>query len=311
MRTYSFGVETVPAALAGDLLIGSVHNGRNYRIMLARARGEEILETRFLGERNDWEGHAIARIEDGYVIGGAVEGKATPDGGEGWKAYIARLDESLNPLWEREIEIRGNECVYSILPAGGSIFIAGETGRPRNKGFFVGKLSMEGELDWLKDFGNWEDVVTASLLPGERPRLVGNVKDEGWKVITFDFAPNGNFLGQELLAEDGIALTAALWNGKLILAGYDGDDLWVWGGGWEVTIPNGSATSLLPLESRLLVGGEIEGRAIVMEFGSNGEILWKKPLWERGWVEVLAREIAAGVKEEGERTVMALEAIGR
>ncbi|WP_237266238.1 hypothetical protein [Thermococcus cleftensis] len=159
MRTYSFGVETVPAALADDLIVGSVHDGRNYRIMLARVVWEEIIETRFLAGENDWEGHSAAELDSGYIIGGAVEGVATPDGGEGWKAYVARLDESLNVLWERKIDVRENGAAYSVLPAEEGLFIAGETGRPGDKGFFLGRLSLEGELLWLRDFGHWEDVV--------------------------------------------------------------------------------------------------------------------------------------------------------
>ncbi|MDK2914183.1 MAG: hypothetical protein PWQ79_1098 [Thermococcaceae archaeon] len=309
MRRHSFGIETVPVALAGDLLIGSIHDGRNYKIMLARVKGEEILETHFLSGKNDWEGHSIARIESGYMIGGAAEGKATPDGGEGWKAYVARLDEDLNVLWERKIEIRGNEATYSILLAGDSVFIAGDTGRPGNMGFFAGKLSMEG-MEWLKDFGSWEEVVTASLLPGEMPRLIGSVKEGRWKVVAFDFDSDGNFLGREVIVKGGIALTAALWNGRLILAGYKGDNLWVWSKEWEVTLPNGAATSLLPLGDGLLVGGEVEGRAFIMKLSLSGKILWKKSPWERGWVEVLTREIVAGVKEEDEKRVMAIEVIG-
>ncbi|ASJ09667.1 hypothetical protein A3L11_10650 [Thermococcus siculi] len=310
MRTYSFGVETIPVAAAGDLLIGSVHDGKNYRIMLARISGDEILEIRFLTGEGDWEGHSIARINGGYLIGGAAEGMATPDGGEGWKAYVARLDENLNLLWERKIEIRGNGCVYSILPAGDSIFIAGDTGRAGNRGFFVGKLSVDGELLWLKDFSSWEDAMTASLIHGEMPKLIGSVKDGRWKVIAFDFDSDGNFLGQETIAEGGIALIATIWEDKLILAGYKGDDLWVWSREWEVTHPNGAATSVLPLEDGLLVGGELKGTALVMKFDSHGKILWKKPLWERGWVEVPTREIAAGLKEEDGKTVMIVEMLG-
>ena len=40
MRAYSFSAETVPVALTGDLLIGSVHDGNVYKTMLARLRGE-------------------------------------------------------------------------------------------------------------------------------------------------------------------------------------------------------------------------------------------------------------------------------
>ncbi|CAD5244763.1 hypothetical protein [Thermococcus camini] len=134
MRTHSFGAETVPVAMAGDLLVGSVHDGRNYKIMLTRINGEEIVETRFISGENDGEDHSIAEFRDGYLIGGAVEGAATPDGGEGWKAYLAGLDESLNVLWELKLNVRNNGAVYSILPGRDGFFIAGETGKPGDKG---------------------------------------------------------------------------------------------------------------------------------------------------------------------------------
>jgi len=211
MKIYSLGAETVPVALAGDLLIGSVHDGKNYKIMLARLDGEEILETRFLMGENDWEGHSGIKLDDGYLIGGAVEGIATPEGGKGWRAYVARLHENLNLLWELKLDVRNNGAVYSILPTNDGIFIAGETGRPGNKGFFVGKVSAEGELLWLKDFGSWEDAVFTALLSSENGlKLIGSVKTGGrWKVSSFDFDENGELRGEEAFAE-GIALTACL-----------------------------------------------------------------------------------------------------
>ncbi|WP_232460896.1 hypothetical protein [Thermococcus gorgonarius] len=53
MKTYSFGVETVPVALAGDLLVGSVHDGKAYKIMLARLDEEDIKELKFISGKND------------------------------------------------------------------------------------------------------------------------------------------------------------------------------------------------------------------------------------------------------------------
>lgn len=143
MRTHSFGVETVPAALAGDLAIGSVHDGKAYKIMLARLDGEEIKELRFLSGERDWEGHSIAKLKDGYLIGGALEGVATQDGGEGWKAYVARLDDGLNVIWEKKLKIPGNEAVYSILPIKGRALIAGETSDGEGRAFSSGRLRLK------------------------------------------------------------------------------------------------------------------------------------------------------------------------
>ncbi|NJE04880.1 hypothetical protein E3E36_01685 [Thermococcus sp. M36] len=304
MRIYSFGPETVPVAIAKDLIVGSVHDGRNYKIMLARVDGEEMVEIRFLAGKNDWEGHSAAKLADGYLIGGAVEGRATPDGGNGWKAYVARLDESLNVLWERKIEIRNNGAVYSIVPSGDTVFIAGDTGSPGNRGFFLGTLSLDGELLWLRDFGSWEDAMLTTLLPPEDGlRLIGSVKTRRWEVRAFEFDSSGELLGEEALAE-GIALTASVWRGKLVLAGYRGEGFWVRIGKENFKLREGAATSVLALENRLLIGGEIEGNAVLLGPNFNGKLLEKRLLWENGSVEALGENLALGVKEEGKKMVI-------
>ena len=75
-----------------------------------------------------------------------------------------------------------------------------------------------------------------------------------------------------------------------------------------MTLPNGAATSLLPTEDGLLVGGEVEGKAAAIKV-KDGEILWEKKLWERGWIEVLGTGVALGVKVEEGKTVMVVETL--
>lgn len=309
MKTYPFGVETVPVSLAGDLLIGSVHDGRAYKIMLARLNGEEIVETRFLSGKNDWEGHSVAKLDEGYLIGGAVEGFATPDGGEGWKGYIARLNKNLEVLWDRKLEILGNEAVYSILPAGEGAFIAGDTSDGKSRGFFLGEIAPEGKVLWLRTFGPWEDAVISNLIElNGKLLLVGSLKEEKWKIKAFEFGENGEVIRESELAE-GIALTAVKMGRKIILGGYTGRDFWVWSENWEVTLPNGAATSLLLVEDGLLVGGEVEGNAALIKV-RNGEIVSKRTLWENGAVEVLGKGAALGVKKEEGKRFMAVETTG-
>ncbi|WP_297548817.1 hypothetical protein [Thermococcus sp.] len=307
MRTYSFGIETVPTALDGDLLAGSVHDGRNYKIMLARLDKEEIKELMFLSGENDWEGHSVAKLDGDYLIGGAVEGVATPNGGNGWKAYVARLDKSLNVIWERKLEILGNEALYSILPDREGAFIAGETSNGRERSFFVGKISGDGEVLWLRKLGLWSDAVISGLVELDgRIFLVGSVKEGKWEVKAFEFTGNGELVAERELA-DGTALTAAEIGGKIVVGGYKGSDLWVWSESWEATLPNGAVTSILPVENGLLVGGEVEGKAVVIKLNPKGEILWGRELWKHGWVEVLSKSFALGVREEEGKTVMVVE----
>ncbi|WP_297072396.1 hypothetical protein [Thermococcus sp.] len=180
MRTHSFGAETVPVALAGDLLIGSVHDGKAYKLMLARLDGEEIEELKFLSGKNDWEGHSIAKLKDGYLIGGAAEGVATSDGGNGWKAYVAKLSDNLKVLWGRKLKILGNEAVYSILPDRSGAFIAGETSDERGRGFFIGRTTLEGEPLWLRTLGPWDDAVISGLVELDgKLFLIGSLKERG------------------------------------------------------------------------------------------------------------------------------------
>ena len=105
MRIYTFGKETVPVAGIstedGILIIGSVRN-ENYKIMLLKLNYEgELKWVKFYGGKNDWEGHSIAKVNDGYLIGGAVEGITTPEGGKSWKAYLAKVDENGDKIWEK------------------------------------------------------------------------------------------------------------------------------------------------------------------------------------------------------------------
>ncbi len=93
--------------------------------MLIKLNYEEELEWfKLFGGKNDWEGHSVAKANNGYLIGGAVEGIATPDGGKSWKAYLAKIDGNGNKIWERKYRILGNECVYSITPLKTAFFWA-------------------------------------------------------------------------------------------------------------------------------------------------------------------------------------------
>ncbi|GAB6101544.1 hypothetical protein JCM16138_07670 [Thermococcus atlanticus] len=79
-----------------------------------------------------------------------------------------------------------------------------------------------------------------------------------------------------------------------MLAGYRGENFWVRVGKEDFELGEGSATSLLPFGDKFLVGGELDGKAVVVEV-SDGESNLKK-LWNNGWVEVLSQTLALGVK---------------
>ncbi len=308
MRSYSFGSETVPVAMADDVIIGSVKIGKRYEIMLARVKGEEIISTRFISGNDDWEGHSLAKVDNGYIIGGAVEGKATSEGGEAWKAYVAGLDMNLNVIWERKIGIRNNGAVYTILPFKEEIFIAGEAGKPYNKGFFLGKLSLDGELLTLKDFGSWKDAFFTALLPSEGSiLLIGSVKEESWNVRVFEINNNFELLREESLSK-GIAFTACQARGKLILAGYREDKFWIRIGEHNIELGEGTATSLLRTGNKVIVGGELIKDAVIVEICEEADPK-VRVLWKNGWVEVLSEDVVAGIVDENRKTKMVIESL--
>ncbi|WP_237266237.1 hypothetical protein [Thermococcus cleftensis] len=144
-----------------------------------------------------------------------------------------------------------------------------------------------------------------ALLPSENGfKLIGSVKTGRWEVRVFDFGSSGEFLGEKALAE-GIALTAGLWCEKLVLAGYRGENFWVRVGKRGITLGEGTATSMFATRDRILVGGELEGNAVIVELPGGGEVVGRRKPWENGSVEVLGEGVALGVRE-GERIEMVI-----
>ncbi|NJE26892.1 hypothetical protein E3E22_09765 [Thermococcus sp. MV5] len=310
MRIYSFGEETVPAAGISTedsiLIIGSVRT-ENYKIMLLKLNyGEELKWVKFYEGKEDWEGHSIAKANNGYLIGGAVEGTASPEGGRGWKAYLAKVDENGNKIWERKYRILGNECVYSILPVQGNFLLGGEASDGEGKHLFGMGVDFKGNPLWTKTLGPWKDAVFTGLIKlNEGPVLVGSIKENGWKVISFEFCGGDNI--EQKVLDSGIALTVVELNGRPLPAGYRKEELWVsLIGEWELTLGKGVATTVLPVEDGILVGGELEGNAVILKLDFDGRVLWKEELWEDGCIEAVRGGIAVGVREEGEEIVMAI-----
>ena len=312
MKVYSFGIETVPVAGVsmedGILIIGSVRE-ENYKIMLLKLYYEEELKwVKFYEGKNDWEGHSIAKANNGYLIGGAVEGIATPEGGKNWKAYLAKVDENGNKIWERKYRILGNECVYSVVPVSDGILLGGESSDDSKRGFFLMKTDLKGNPLWERTLGSWEDAMFGGIIEGRGGfTLIGSVKDDSWKVIAFEFDWEGDIIGEKPLG-NGMALDVTDLNGKILITGDKNGEFWVsLIGEWETTLGGGTGVAVQILDDGILVGGELEGNAIVAKLGFDGKSVWKKKLWGEGWVEALGRNIAFGVRNEGEKSVMVIE----
>jgi len=133
------------------------------------------------------------------------------------------------------------------------------------------------------------------------------VKDDSWKVIAFEFDWEGDIIGEKPLG-NGMALDVRDLNDKILITGDKNGEFWVsLTGEWETTLGEGAGTAIQLLNDGILVGGELNGSAIVAKLGFDGKLIWKKKLWENGWIEVLSENLAFGVREEKEKMAMIVE----
>ena len=151
--------------LAGGFYLTGSRKNNNYQIIVIKMNGalEVEWERTFGPEPSDTEGHSASLIEDGLLICGCSGGKATPTGGQGWKAHLMKLSRSGEPIWERAIRLRGNECAYNVLP-GSKIHIFGETNGSENHGFFLSCLDSGGNVEWTKEHGKFEGVMAGGII---------------------------------------------------------------------------------------------------------------------------------------------------
>jgi len=322
MTVYSFGIETVPAAGIstedGILIIGSVRN-ENYKIMLLKLNYEGELEWfKFFGGKDDWEGHSIAKVNDGYLIGGAVEGVATPDGGKEWKAYLAKINKNGDRVWERKYSILDNECVYSIVPVSDGILLSGEASDGSKRGFFLMKTNENGEPLWFRTYGKWEDAVFGGIVViNDSIMLIGSSKNRnGWEIHLIRIDKEGEILEEKTLV-NGVVFDVVSTEKGILLAGEHNGRFYVAKLSeeneikWEKSFGNGVAIALEPMKDAILVGGELNRKAVLVKISKEGEPLWKKELWENGWVQVVKQEkdnlFVTGIVESEGKECMGIE----
>lgn len=209
MRSYKFEKETVPTAgvavNGGAMLIGSVRN-EHYKIILLKLDGKEELEwVKFYGGKNGWEGHSISKVNNSYLIGGAVEGNTTPAGGKNWKAYLAKIEENVGKVWERKYRILGNECVYSIVPVEDDILLGGKVSDGSGRSFFLMKTNESSEPLWTKTYGKWENAVFGGIVSmNDSIMLIGSSKNRnGWKIHLTRVDKEGKVLEEETIVNGG------------------------------------------------------------------------------------------------------------
>lgn len=108
----------------------------------------------FGGRENDI-GYACFPAVDGYILAGSTE--SFGNGGE--DICLIRVDESLNPLWTKSIGGTDRDFARSIIQTSDDGFLViGSTysSGGGNKDFIACKFSDDGNLEWSKTYGSFD-----------------------------------------------------------------------------------------------------------------------------------------------------------
>src|SRR5690606_31887790 len=149
--------------ISGDKTENS-QGGRDYWIMKLNSTGELIWQNTIGGD-NDDSAHEIELTDDGgYIIGGtsasSISGDRTVYNSSNSDAWILKLDENGNILWQRAYDFLVNFSLSSLkITSDGGYIIGGTSGM--NDMYSFMKLHANGNYQWEKYYGadGWESFT--------------------------------------------------------------------------------------------------------------------------------------------------------
>ncbi len=297
-QLYKYGVETAPAAATttrdGSVLLVGSAKWKRYRIMLMKinSNGEKEWE-KFYGGDKDWEGHFVTKIKDGYLISGAVEGIATPQGGQNWKGYLMKINEDGKKIWERKYRILGNEGIYSVLPLEDGFLLFGITQNKKSFPFLL-KTDEEGNKLWHKLYD--EGDVIAGITYSKEGFLLAwsNWRSERTFITIVD--KEGNILKNRII-EGVVFLNMFNFSGEIFVTGEMGEEVYLsklsMSGKliWERTYGQGTGIAMVKTGDSYLLGGDKGEEPFLYIIGSDGKLNSEitGSLWEKGWIELISK----------------------
>jgi hypothetical protein len=128
--------------------------------------GEMVWDKAFGGSQNDEIFSGIKTVDGGYVVCGYTESK----GSGGYDAWIAKLDENGEIVWDKAFGGVEAEVANSIIQTrDGGYALAGYTwskGAGREDAWMI-KLDENGEMAWDKTFGGSDEDVARCIIQAE------------------------------------------------------------------------------------------------------------------------------------------------
>ena len=157
---------SVPAILVGLLLLAAVCTAA---FSSGTANAQLTTEWRTtLGGNSDEFAHALALTTDGgYVIAGETRSFGSGER-DGW---MVKLDAVGNQVWARRLGGQHDDVFYDIqATSDGGFILAGEThslrgSSPAQSDFWLVKTNSKGQVEWQRNFGNWEMPDQLTTVP--------------------------------------------------------------------------------------------------------------------------------------------------
>jgi hypothetical protein len=239
--------------------------------------------------------HAIVKVADGL----AVAGYTTSNGSGNSDAWLIKVDESGNKLWDKTFGGKDTDMANAVVAVSDGFVLAGSTASKGAGGhdFWLVRTDALGQLIWENTYGgpSYDDAYALVALP-DGFAIAGGTQSKGsaedfWLVRTdmsgkaiWDMAYGGNL-------KDEARAIAALPDG-FVLAGVtysqgDGGSMWlvrVDATGkqlWEKTYGtvgynNGGASAVAAFSGGLAIVGHKDSQIRLVQVDLSGNMLWDK-----------------------------------
>ncbi len=256
-----------------------------------------ILKKKTYGDNSSgYEAQNLISMDDGFLVCGCSEGIPSDTGGKDWKAYLLRIDENFDKIWERSYRFLGNECFYSVIEDDGSILFGQSRGEDGEEKVIVVKCDSTGNLIWKRE------ILSAKyVLPGGITKI-----DDGYTVIFSGKHEDGWSNYFAVLDKDGVTrrkkhigatkiFDICSTSDSIYMTGSEGEDLKViccckdGTVHWETEYSKGNGVSISSYNGYLLVGGRTERGdltvPVLIDIDTRGRIKWVKEYDYEGWIE--------------------------
>jgi len=245
----------------------------DFWVLMTDADGEKIIDRRYGGDRLDRLWSIEETSDGGFVMGGwsrsNISGTKTEAGYGEFDYWITKLDQNLNPVWDRTFGGSEDDILYELIETSDGGYLAVGTSQSDISG--VKTEAFRGEFDlWIVK------VDSAGVLKWEK--TIGGTQEERVNVVFEE--PDGNYVigGATESDVDGVDILEAGYGGKdywvIKIDSLDGSKYWEkrYGGTEEDEIQ-----AMIPVSTGgyLMTGGSRSPAAIGMkEFDSQSLDIW-------------------------------------